>query len=173
MEEDEGAGSYGAWSTRRDRRTKAEIAAIRVAIKTALKADHPMTVRQVFYRLVVQGAIEKTELEYHRTVIRLLTEMRLDGSIPFSWIVDESRRTRGTRTFDNISDALQDCAKYYRRSALRECNDYIEVWSEKEALAGIIWDEASEYDVPVLVSKGMPSLTQLHGSAVNGSLGLP
>ena len=36
--------------------------------------------------------------------------------------------------------------------------------AEKEALSGIIWDAASDYDVPVIVSKGMPSLTQVYGS---------
>jgi hypothetical protein len=129
-----------------------------------LAADHPQTVRQVFYQLVVRDAIEKTEKEYQGTVIRLLSEMRLDGQIPWSWIIDESRRTRGTQTFNNIADALDHTAQYYRRSALRQCDDYIEIWSEKEALSGIIWDEASTYDVPVVVSKGMPSLTQVYGS---------
>ena len=56
---------------------------------------------------------------------------------------------------------------FYRRSALKQCPSYIEVWSEKEALAGLIWDVAGEYDVPVIVSKGMPSLTQIYASAVN------
>jgi hypothetical protein len=114
--------------------------------------------------LVTRGTIEKTEAKYQTTVIRLLSEMRLDGRIPWGWIVDESRRTRITQTFVNISDALQDTAKCYRRSALRDCDVYIEIWSEKEALAGIIYDVASDYDVPVVVSKGMPSLTQVHGS---------
>jgi hypothetical protein len=91
--------------------------------------------------------------------------MRLSGEIPFTWITDESRRKRVTRTYDSVADALRDTAEFYRRSALRESDVYIEIWSEKEALAGIIWDEASEYDVPVPVSKGMPSLTQLYGTA--------
>jgi hypothetical protein len=34
-------------------------------------------------------------------------------------------------------------------------------------LAGIVYEAASDYDVPVLVSKGMPSLTQLFGSFQN------
>ena len=34
-------------------------------------------------------------------------------------------------------------------------------------MSGIIWDEAGEYDVPVVVSKGMPSLTQVYGSFIN------
>jgi len=152
---------------RRGRRGSDEIETIRVAIDAILTDDYPQTVRQVFYQLVTRGTIEKTEKEYQGVVIRLLSEMRLDGRIPWDWIVDESRRTRITQTFDNISDALQDTAKFYRRSALRECSDYLEIWSEKEALAGIIYDVASDYDVPVVVSKGMPSLTQVFGSFLN------
>ena len=148
------------------RRTKAQIEGIKADIFAILKADNPMTVRQVFYQLVVRGTIEKTEAQYDGTVIRLLTHMRLEDEIPFEWIIDESRRRRETQTYDNIAEAVQATAEFYRRSALRECSDYIEIWSEKEALSGIIWDVASEYDVPVLVSKGMPSLTQLYGTAV-------
>jgi hypothetical protein len=105
-----------------------------------------------------------SEKQYQGTVIRLLSEMRLGGQISWPWIIDESRRTRITRTFNNVADALQHSADYYRRSAPRECSDYLEIWSEKEALSGIIYDVASEYDVPVVVSKGMPSLTQVYTS---------
>ena len=140
------------------------MAGVRRAIIDVLKADHPQTVRQVFYQLVVRNAIEKTEAEYQGTVIRMLTDMRLSGEVPWGWIVDESRRTRVTQTFDSINDALEDTAKTYRRSALRDCASYVEIWCEKEALSGIIWDAASEYDVPVVVSKGMPSLTQVYAS---------
>jgi hypothetical protein len=157
--------AYRARPIKRFRRTKADIDKIKSAIRSVLKADHPMTVRQVFYQLVVRGTIEKTEEEYQGTVIRLLTEMRIEDELSFDWIVDESRRRRITRTYNNIADAARDTAKFYRRSALRECPDYIEIWVEKEALSGVLWDVTSEYDVPLLVSKGMPSLTQLYGSA--------
>jgi hypothetical protein len=123
-----------------------------------------MTVRQVFYQLVVRGVIEKSEKEYQGTVIRLLGEMRLDGELPFNWIVDESRRRRITETYDNLTEAVDACAEFYRRSALREAPDYIEIWCEKDALAGLLWDVTSEYDVPLMVSRGMPSLTFLHGT---------
>jgi hypothetical protein len=160
------AATYTACSIRL-RRTKDEMAAVRAAIIDVLKADHPQTVRQVFYQLVVRNTIEKTEAQYQGTVIRLLSEMRLAGEVPWDWIVDESRRTRGTRTFNSAAHALRRTAEFYRRSALRECRSYIEIWCEKEALSGIIWDAASEYDVPVVVSKGMPSLTQVYGSFLN------
>jgi hypothetical protein len=158
--------TYRACSITRARRSRAEIAKIKGDIYAVLKADRPMTVRQVFYQLVARGTTEKTEAEYQGTVIRLLTDMCLQGKIPFAWIIDESRRTRETQTFDSIADAARDTAKFYRRNALRQCSDYVEIWSEKEALAGIIWDVAGDYDVPVNVSKGMPSLTQVYLTAV-------
>ena len=62
-----------------------------------------------------------------------------------------------------LTDALNDTARFYRRSALQACPDYVQIWCEKEALTGIIWDVASDYDVPVIPSKGMPSLTLVYG----------
>ena len=80
--------SYGPCPIKGSRRTKNEIDAIRTAIKDVLKTDHPQTVRQVFYQLVARDVIEKTEPEYKRTVIRLLSEMRLADQVPWDWIVD-------------------------------------------------------------------------------------
>ena len=162
------AGGEVSWAcpTKPARRSKADIEAIKGAIYDVIEEDPPMTVRQVFYQLVVRGVIEKTERAYQGTVIRLLADMRLNGELPFSYIVDESRRRRITETYDNLTEAVGACAKFYRRSALREASDdYIEIWCEKEALAGLLWDVTSEYDVPLMVSKGMPSLTFLHGTA--------
>ena len=156
---------YRASPIKRSRRTKAAVAKIRDAIMAAMKDEHPMTVRQVFYQLVVRDVIEKTEADYQRTVIRLMTEMRLDGTLPFDWVVDESRRVRVTQTFDNLTDAIEHTARFYRRSALKQSDDYVEIWLEKDALAGVLWDVTSDYDVPLMVSRGMPSLTFLHGSA--------
>jgi hypothetical protein len=149
---------------KRSRRSSADMQAIRTEILAALLVDQPMTVRQVFYQLVVRGALEKTEAQYQGTVIRLLTEMRMDGTIPFTWITDESRRRRLTQTHDSIEDALAHTAKFYRRSALAQSSDYVEIWCEKDALAGVMWGPVSEYDVPLMVSRGMPSITFLHGT---------
>jgi hypothetical protein len=157
---------YRPWSIKRSRRTKADIDGIKQAIVEVIREDPPMTVRQVFYQLVTRGVIEKTETEYHVTVIRLMTDMRLSGELRWDWVVDESRRRRITRTYDNITDAVEDCAETYRRSALRECPHYLEIWCEKDALAGALWDVTSDYDVPLLVSRGMPSLTLLYNTAV-------
>lgn len=108
---------YAASPIKRQRRTKADIARIREAMVALLREDNPMTVRQVFYRLVGLGIIDKSEAEYNSTVCRLLTEMRLAGTIPFGWIADNTRWVRRPTTFDGLEDALYHTARFYRRRA--------------------------------------------------------
>lgn len=160
------ATTYQACPIKRARRTKAAIGDLKTIVYDIIAADHPMTVRQVFYQLVNRNVIEKSELEYQGTVVRLLTSMRVAGELPFSWIVDHTRRRQVTATYSSMAAAVEDTATFYRKSALRESPAYIEVWVEKDALSGIMWDATSAYDVPLLSSKGMPSLTFLHSTAV-------
>lgn len=157
--------AYRPWPIKRHRRKQADMEFIKDTIIEVLAEDPPMTVRQVFYQLVTRDVIEKTEKEYKNVVVRLLTEMRLSGEVPWAWIVDQSRRRRLNRTFSNIGEAADDAARLYRKSALTLSEQYVEVWCEKEALAGIIGDVTDEFDVPLMVSKGMPSLTFLYGTA--------
>lgn len=156
---------YQACSTKRARRSKSDVSDLKQAIYNIVAADHPMTVRQVFYQLVQRGLIEKSEAQYQQTVVRLLTSMRIEGELPFAWIVDHSRRRLVTSTQTSMAEAVEDTAKFYRKSALRDSPAYIEIWVEKDALSGIMWDVTSVYDVPLLSSKGMPSLTFLHTTA--------
>jgi len=84
---------------KRFRRTKAAITSVRDAIKDILEQDNPRTVRQVFYALTVRSVITKAEIEYQRTVVRLLVDMREAGEIPFAWIADNTRWMRKPATF--------------------------------------------------------------------------
>ena len=157
--------SYQACPIKRGRRTKAAIGDLKQIVYDIIEADRPMTVRQVFYQLVNRNVIEKSEAEYQQTVVRLLTTMRLAGELPFSWIVDHTRRRQVTKTYSDMAEAVEDTATFYRKSALKESPAYIEIWVEKDALSGIMWDATAAYDVPLLSSKGMPSLTFLHSTA--------
>jgi len=100
---------------KRFRRTKAAVAGIRTAIIDILSKDNPQTVRQVFYALTVRGVITKAEIEYQRTVVRLLGEMREAGTISFEWIADNTRWQRKPRTFTGIEACLNSTASFYRR----------------------------------------------------------
>src|SRR6266568_2793620 len=135
--------------SKRFRRTKAEVAGIRNAILDILSEDNPQTVRQVFYALTVRGAIAKAEIEYQRTVIRLLVEMREAGTIPFTWIADNTRWMRKPATFTGLESCLQNASRFYRRDLWAAMPVYVEVWCEKDALAGVLMEETEVFDVPL------------------------
>jgi hypothetical protein len=147
------------------RRTRAEIERLCGLIYEIVERYAPMTVRQVFYQLVSRGAIEKTEREYNNVAVRLLSRMRLDHEIPWSWITDATRWQRKPQTFDNLDAALQQTANFYRRALWRDQDVYVEVWLEKDALAGVLFEVTGEWDVPLMVARGFSSLTYLHGAA--------
>lgn len=150
---------------KRFRRTKAAVTSIREAIHDLLEEDHPQTVRQVFYALTVRGLIQKDEVEYQRTVVRLLVEMREAGQIPFGWIADNTRWQRKPSTFVGLEAFLNSSAKSYRRDLWAKMPVYVEVWCEKDALAGVLVEETSTFDVPLMVAKGYASLSFLHSAA--------
>jgi hypothetical protein len=147
------------------RRSRKQVAALREFMGLTLENEHPMTVRQLFYRLVSEGVIDKTETEYKATVGRLLTAMRKDGEIPYAWIADHTRWVRRAPSFSSLEDALQLTAETYRRSLWNNQDSYVEIWLEKDALAGVVFEQTAHYDVPLLVTRGYPSLSYLHTAA--------
>jgi hypothetical protein len=42
---------------------------------------------------------------------------------------------------------------------------YVEIWCEKDALAGVLMEETEVYDVPLMVARGYASLSFLHNAA--------
>jgi hypothetical protein len=147
------------------RRTRCDMQAIREGLWRIVRNDRPMTVRQVFYRAVSAGLVGKTEVEYKGTVGRLLVEMRRAGVLPYGWIADNTRWMRKPRTWHGLQDMLEEQTRLYRR-ALWDSQEYrCEVWLEKDALAGVILDVTDPWDVPLMVTRGYPSLSFLHEAA--------
>ena len=154
----------------RVRRTKAQTTLLREAIRKIIDEHRPLTVRHLFYLLVGTGLIEKSEAEYNGVVIRLAGEMREmwlkreqgeiedDGSavIPFGreYIVDAGRWVRKPESHASLEDHLRDSAEFYRRSLWADQNAYVAFFVEKDAVAEIVYQETSEWDVPLAVMRG-------------------
>jgi hypothetical protein len=147
-----------------NRRTRRQRQAIREALYRVLAADHPATVRGVFYRATSAGLVAKTQPEY-KVVGRLLAEMRRDGEIPYGWIAGATRWQRKPRTYSSVEEALRNTASTYRRALWDEGESRVEIWCEKEALAGVLVEVTELNDVPLMVTRGYPSLSFLHEAA--------
>ena len=123
-----------------------------------------MTVRQVFYQATVRGLVEKAESGYGK-IQTDLTIMRRAGELPYDWLADNTRWQRKPRTFDSVEQALRDTAAFYRKNLWTDASSYVEIWLEKDALAGVVYPVTSMYDVPLMVARGYASLSFLHSAA--------
>lgn len=158
------AAAYRASPIKRHRRTKAEVEALRTEIVSTVRRLRPMTLRQLFYVLVTTGVVEKAENEYAMIGHQLL-KLRRESIIRWSAIADNTRWMRKPSTYRSIEEALRETAEFYRRDLWINARARVEVWCEKDALAGVIGDVTEEYAVPLYVSRGFASDSYLYSAA--------
>ena len=151
-------GIYQASPIKRHRSTKAEVERRRARLFDIVKTMNPMTVRQVFYQATVRDIVEKTEAGYTKVQTDLVV-MRRAGVLPYGWLADNTRWQRKPRTFDSIEEALQETARLYRKALWADADCYVEVWLEKDALAGVVLPITAMYDVGLMVARGYASLS--------------
>ncbi len=146
------------------RSTKAETAERRQAILDIVRAQQPMTCRQVFYRAMVKGLVEKSEKGYllSNTDLRIL---RRSGDIPYDFIVDNTREILRPKTYVSVEAALEEAADDYCKNLWHDAEEIVMVFVEKDALSGVLWPVTSRFDVPLIVARGYNSLSALHGIA--------
>lgn len=125
----------------------------------------PVTVRQAFYLMVSAFGLPKTHAEYRR-VQDGIRRMRIHGIIPYEWIVDSTRWVRRPATYSNMRHMLEVTRDAYRRSLIGAQTEQVEIWIEKDALAGVFFPITSTYDVPLYVARGQSSDTFCYESAM-------
>jgi hypothetical protein len=91
-----------------------------------LRQQQPMTVRQLFYQMVVRELIKNIAADYRR-VSRMMTIARNDGRCPWEWIVDRSRQVYEPNVFDNPSEYAKVVKEGYRRNYWQDQPCYTEV----------------------------------------------
>ncbi len=156
--------AYATSRIKRARATAAEMEERRQALLAIVEEIQPATVRQVFYQAVVRGLIEKTERSYEK-VQRAIVALRREGDMPYGWIVDGTRWMRKPITFDSLDAALRHTAATYRKALWADLPEYVEIWIEKDSLAGAVLPVTEEFDVPLMVARGFASLSFLASAA--------
>jgi hypothetical protein len=108
--------------------------------------------------------MDKTEADYDK-VQRALVRMRRDCRVPYGWIVDGTRWTHKPTSYSSLEQAVRRSAETYRRAVWDAQPVRVEIWLEKQGLAGTILPVTAEFDVPLYVSRGFSSLTYLAEAA--------
>lgn len=157
---------YGASAVKRIRFTNAQLNALDAAILAYVEQQHPITVRGVFYAMSVQGLVPKDAAGYRRVQRRVL-DLRRSGRLPYDRISDSTRWMRRAEVHSSLTAMLGEAQRFYRRDIWTDMPAYVEVWCEKDALAGVIGEATYKWHVPLLVSRGFSSDSYLYECATH------
>jgi hypothetical protein len=130
-----------------------------------LEEIQPTTVRSVCYQLFTRRLIKNMSVNETGKVSRLLTKARENGDIPWEWIVDETREAERVGGWDGLGDYAETILRVYRRDFWKTQPRWIEVWSEKGTVRGVLAPVLNEFAVTFRVLHGFGSATALHDIA--------
>ncbi len=123
-----------------------------------LDAERPMTVRQLFYRLVSAGAIRNAQTEYKR-LGAVMTRIREAGDVPRTWLVDHTRATLKPSSWSGLADFSESVRTCYRKDFWASMPHHVELFVEKDAVAGTVQPITVENDVAIRVCRGYASIS--------------
>lgn len=123
-----------------------------------------LTLRQLYYQFVARDIIPNRQKEYTR-LASIVNDARLAGLIDWSAIVDRTRNLQKLSAWNSPSEILDAVANQYHIN-LWEGQEYqVEVWIEKDALAGILDSVCPELDVPYFSCRGYTSQSEMWSAA--------
>jgi hypothetical protein len=135
------------------------------AMYEAAEAAQPITGRGIGYKLFVAGLIPSMSTTDMQKVYRLLRLAREEGTIPWEWIVDETRSLERVSTWDNPAQYARAVARSYRRDFWNQQPARVQVWSEKGTVRGLLAPVLDEYAVGFMPVGGFSSATKVHDLA--------
>jgi hypothetical protein len=127
-----------------------------------------MTIRQIYYKLVVKGIIKNSRSSYN-SYNKNMVDARRNGNIDPRQILDSTRYIANkTHTSSKPQDFLNvvkiwlsNISDEYHSDLWKNQTRYLAIFVEKDALARIFEEVAKPYQVPVIVARGNGSDSQI------------
>jgi hypothetical protein len=117
-----------------------------------------MTLRALYYRLASAGHLPATDAGYNQ-IKRVAKKLREAGTIPITgWIVDRVRSTLKPSSWSGLADFGETVRHAYRKDLWAQMPNHIEIFVEKDAIAGCVQPVTREYDVALNVIRGDVSI---------------
>lgn len=152
-------GSRRIWQTRKE--TVVEQVTEIMNIYDA--QGYTLTLRQLHYQFVSRNWIVNHTSAYKR-LGEILQDCRWSGSVDWDGIEDRGRVPVLPYWVHDIPDALRDTLSSYRLDLQKDQETHIELWTEKDALSGILGRPAEKYHVRLCVNKGYTSDSAIYGA---------
>jgi hypothetical protein len=157
------------FETWRPQKKARELVATVIDILVGPLADiRPVTIRQIYYRLIAMGVIEKTD-EADAKLGRQMTRARRSQMIPMDWIADNGQ-TLDLVNSDTGPDDTISVAKFilngtnYQLDRQAGQTSRLVIWTEAAGLVSQLgW--VKELGIEIICGGGQPSVTFCHEQA--------
>ena len=124
-----------------------------------------ITLRQLYYQFVARDLILNLQTEYKR-LGSIINDARLGGLIDWDAIEDRTRNLERVSSWNTPADIIETAANSFRLDLWESQPERVEVWVEKEALAGIVERAAQPLRVPFFCCRGYVSQSEMHAAAM-------
>lgn len=132
------------------------------------RAGLVVTVRQLYYQFVARTLIENTPQSYKR-LAGIISDARLAGLVDWDAIEDRGRVPDVPRQWGSAREILDVAMRQFRLPRWEDQSAYIELWVEKQALAGVLEPLARRHHITLMVNKGYSSQSAMRESAIRFS----
>ncbi len=133
-------------------------------INEYLAEGYKITLRQLYYQFVSRDLLTNEQRAYDKLGI-IISKGRLSGLVDWSAIEDRTRTPKENSHWGSPVEIIETCAESYRVDTRATQDNYVEVWVEKEALAGVIERTARGLDVLSFACRGYVSQSAMWEAA--------
>lgn len=123
------------------------------------ETGYTLTLRQLHYQFVTRNLYPNVKASYDK-LGDAVSDGRLMGLISWTGIEDRTRNLTGVEKFDSVSHLLRSAKTAYRTDLWHNQHCRLEIWEEKEALAGVIEPVAHEEGVDFFACRGYSSQSE-------------
>jgi hypothetical protein len=134
------------------------------ALSDYKEQGYRVTLRQLYYHFVAKGWIVNTFRSY-KNFGELISQGRLAGYLDWDVIEDRGRRPWSHGDWEEPQSFFQDYLDYYRIDRWERQENYVELWVEKDALAGVLQPVANKHHIYLSVNKGYSSQSAMYEAA--------
>lgn len=124
---------------------------------------YTLTLRQLYYQLVQADYIPNNDKVYKK-IGSILDDCRYAGLIDWEAIEDRGRVPYLPYQVEDLADALNDTYHGYRLDRQKGQPYHMEIWTEKDAISGILQPVARRFHIHLVVNKGYTSSSAMYRS---------
>jgi hypothetical protein len=124
---------------------------------------YDLTLRQLYYQFVARGWLGNTQANYKR-LGDVVNKARMAGLLDWSFIEDRTRNLEKRPHWADPAGVIDSAASSFGMDLWTDQPTRVEVWVEKEALAGVIERAADRYDCAWFACRGYVSQSEMHAA---------